>query len=361
MPKVSVVIPSYNHAKFVAQTIQSVLDQSFEDLEILVTDDGSSDSTPDVVRSFHDHRIELDFFPTNRGACVAMNSAIERASGTYVAVLNSDDYFLPGKLEKQVAILERRHELAAVFARPLIIDERGRPLPHHRFNRIFGQNFSGRAQWLKQFFFGGNCLCHPTVLIRRSCYDRLGPYDPRLRQLPDFDYWVRFCSRFDHEVIPEQLTAFRILDGERNVSAARPDTTAAAMWEFRHVLPHYLTIEDALFADIFAREIADLGLAGFDRRVQLGRLALSATFPSHHAYGLDLLYNAVTLELPGITAGELNTLSGKYDPYGATTRKELKAIKKSTFWRMAGPAHLATRWARAFLSKVRNGGKRLRA
>ncbi|MGE3710109.1 MAG: glycosyltransferase [Hyphomicrobiaceae bacterium] len=361
MPKVSVVIPSYNHAKFINLTIQSVLDQSFQDFEILITDDGSSDGTPDVVRTFRDPRIELDVFPANRGACVAMNSAIARARGEYIAVLNSDDCFLAGKLKKQVAILDRHSELAAVFSRALIIDERGSPLPSHPLNKVFGQNFSGRAQWLRSFFYNGNSLCHPTILIRRSCYDELGPYDPRLRQLPDFDYWVRFCSRFDHQVIPEQLTAFRILDDSRNVSAERPDTIAATMWEFRHVLPHYLALDDELFGDIFKKEIADLNLANRDRRVQLGYLTLGAAYPSHHAYGLDLLYDAVTLMLPGITARELNTLSGKYDPYGATTKQALIAIKKSTFWRMTKPARRAVQQARTLLQKVKTRRKKSHA
>src|SRR6478609_6490095 len=99
-PTVSVVIPAYNHAAFIREAVQSVLDQSLTDLQILITDDGSSDGTPDVVRLFRDPRIELEIFESNRGAALALNSAIRRARGEFVCMLASDDYFLPGKLDK---------------------------------------------------------------------------------------------------------------------------------------------------------------------------------------------------------------------------------------------------------------------
>ncbi len=103
-------MPSYNHAAFVGEAIQSILEQSFQDFEIVVTDDGSRDGTPDVIRKFPDRRIKLEVFPENRGGVIAGNSAIRRASGKYIARLNSDDFFLPGKLEKQVAFLDANPE-----------------------------------------------------------------------------------------------------------------------------------------------------------------------------------------------------------------------------------------------------------
>src|SRR5690606_7081522 len=102
MPRLSIVIASYNHAPFVQDSLRSVLQQDYQDFEILVTDDGSSDGTPDQVRAVQDPRIALQVLPENRGACIAMNEAIRRARGEFIVVLNSDDVFLPGKLSRQL-------------------------------------------------------------------------------------------------------------------------------------------------------------------------------------------------------------------------------------------------------------------
>ncbi|MGB8687985.1 MAG: glycosyltransferase, partial [Microcoleus sp.] len=85
MPKVSVVMASYNHEKFVAETIQSVLDQTYQDFEFIITDDGSPDRTVDVIKKFADPRIKLFCFPQNQGACTAMNNCINEAKGEYIA------------------------------------------------------------------------------------------------------------------------------------------------------------------------------------------------------------------------------------------------------------------------------------
>jgi glycosyltransferase involved in cell wall biosynthesis len=124
-PKVSVVIKSYNHAPYVRQSIQSILDQSFQDFEIVVTDDGSTDGTPDVVREFSDPRIRLDVFERNRGISNAMNATIARARGELIAILNSDDFALPNRIERQVAFLDANQETAAVFGLPRTVDEKG--------------------------------------------------------------------------------------------------------------------------------------------------------------------------------------------------------------------------------------------
>src|SRR5450631_4125746 len=115
MARVSVVIPSYNHGKYIAQCIESVLAQSFADLEVVITDDASTDDTVARIHAFRDPRVRLHTFPKNLGQCVALNASIRRSVGEYIAVLNSDDYFAPGKLERQVSFLDVNPEIGAVF------------------------------------------------------------------------------------------------------------------------------------------------------------------------------------------------------------------------------------------------------
>ena len=113
--RVSVVLKSYNHASYVGEAIQSILDQSFQDFEIIVTDDGSRDGSPDVIRRFADKRLNLVAFEKNRGISAAMNNAISRAKGEFIAILNSDDFALPQRLERQVTFLDANPQIAGVF------------------------------------------------------------------------------------------------------------------------------------------------------------------------------------------------------------------------------------------------------
>ena len=253
MPRVSVVIASYNHAPYVRPAIESVLEQSFQDFEILVTDDGSKDRTPDEVRDIPDPRITLEVFPNNRGACVAMNAAIRRAKGDYIAVLNSDDLFLPGKLEKQIAFLDANRQVGAVFAYPTFIDGKGKPIAEKDtyYKGTFIVENRSREEWLRHLFFRGNVFCHPSVLIRKRCYDEIGCYNPALAQVPDFEMWVRLLQRFDVHVLKEPLVALRILENETNASAPRQEVVVRVQWETRKVLELSLKLGTKTAAKVF--------------------------------------------------------------------------------------------------------------
>lgn len=251
MPKVSVVIPSYNHDKYISAAIQSVLDQRFQDFEIIITDDCSTDNTVNIIKTFNDPRIKLFTLKKNKGSYYALNHCLLHAEGEYIAQLNSDDVFSPLKLEKQVEFLDAHPQIAAVFTNAEIIDEQGNVHPDHDhyYATIFAQENRTRQQWLRRFFFESNCLCHPSVLIRKSVHDDLGPYDMRYFQLADLDYWIRLCKKYEIHILPEKLFHFRLRDGELNGSGNRPEACMRSAWEERQILKHYFTmtnIEDLL-------------------------------------------------------------------------------------------------------------------
>jgi glycosyltransferase involved in cell wall biosynthesis len=244
MPKVSVIIPAYNHEKFVGETIESVLNQTYQDFDLLIADDGSTDRTVDVIRGYTDPRKRLFTFEKNRGACIVANNCIERSKGRYIAILSSDDVFMPDKLEKQVRFLDEHPKIGAVFARPLIIDEEGKEFADtgHFYTTIFQKPNRGRFEWLNYFFYRGNCLCHSSLLIRKECYERVGLYDPLLAQLPDLDLWIRLCMVWDIHILDERLVKFRIRADEANASGARPEVGKRAHYELLHVLEDFLSI-----------------------------------------------------------------------------------------------------------------------
>ena len=295
-PCTSVVMPSYNHVAFVGEAIQSILDQSLQDFDIVVTDDGSRDGTPDVIAKFSDPRIKLEVFPENRGGVIAGNSALRRASGKYIARLNSDDFFLPGKLEKQVAFLEANPDVAAVFGLPRLIDEGGKPLAdgYREFTFPFPHPRPSREEWLRFFFLKGNSLCFPTVLIRRSIFDEIGLLDPRLANLPDLDMWVRLCMKHEIYVMQAELTAFR--KHGSNMGAPRPESALRVQFEYFQILKHYRRLDPGLACKIFANDLAALGIdTNRSFGIWFGEFALRARpMPSRMLFGLDTIFEAST-------------------------------------------------------------------
>jgi len=253
-PKISVVMATYNHAPFVAQSIQSVLNQSFADFEFLISDDGSSDSTSDVVGRFSDPRLHFDPNPVNRGACTVTNELIQRARGEYVAVINSDDYWAPDKLEIQLDFLERHPDHAAHFTGTIFIDKTGAEIAAGAtdLGDIFHQPNRPRGQWLRRFFDVGNCLCHPSILIRRCCYAELGLYDNRYRQLPDFDMWIRLLKRFPIHVADRRLVFFRLMPGENVSSHTETNLVRAANEQYLIACGFFEGLERSVLVEGFA-------------------------------------------------------------------------------------------------------------
>ena len=290
-PTVSVLIKAYNHAPYIRQTIQSVLDQSFQDFEIVVTDDGSTDDTLAIVRSFSDPRIRVEALPANRGISTAMNATIARARGRYLAILNSDDWALPGRLRKQVAFLDANPDVSLVFALPRAVDEAG--LPTAAFND-FGLPFTfpdfTRRTWLRQLFFHGNCLCAPTAMIRRDAYEAVGDYDPRLTNVQDLDMWIRMLmAGHNIHVLPEPLTAFRIRDNHANTSAPNPATRLRSIYESVKVLERFTDFTEELFREVFDTE-SDSLRDDSSVPMRIAELAHRLDRIDHQHFALDLLF-----------------------------------------------------------------------
>jgi glycosyltransferase involved in cell wall biosynthesis len=225
-PTVSVIMPTYNHAAFVRRTIESVLSQQGVDFEFLIEDDGSTDQTREVVASVEDERIHFVPNEKNRGAAAVTNSLIERASGEFVALINSDDFWNdPDKLACQVQLLRDRPKVGACFGRARFVDRDGQPIDKStlQFGTVFDKENRSQSQWLRHFFLQGNCICHPTMLIRRSCYEEVGMYNNRMRQLPDFDMWVRLLKKHEIFISDRELISFRHLPGQNAGGATEND------------------------------------------------------------------------------------------------------------------------------------------
>ncbi len=247
MPTVSVIIPSYNHERYIQECIEGVLNQTFQDFEVIITDDASTDRTVELIRSFQDPRIKVFVHDRNRGVSTASNNCINHSRGEFVAIIGSDDAWYPNKLEEQVRYLTGHRNIGAVFGKVEWVDADSRPItdPNFPYYDVFDVANRGRLEWLRHFFYQGNCLCEPCSLVRREVYTEIGMYDPSLASLPDFDLWIRLCLKYDIHVLDERLVRYRRIGESSNVSGVNSASQRRNRFEYKQLLNHYLTLASA--------------------------------------------------------------------------------------------------------------------
>jgi len=198
-PTVSVIIPTYNRAHLVGRAIRSVLNQTFQDFEIIVVDDGSTDNTEEVVKGFNDPRIRYIRHEYNRGGSAARNTGIRAARGEYIAFLDSDDEWLPQKLERQVKAFKDLDETTALVYTGLRFVDRKGALIREQQPRLKGYVF---RELLRRNAIG----TASSVLLRRESLLSVGLFNEALPSRQDLDLWVRIARRFKVFPIPEILT-----------------------------------------------------------------------------------------------------------------------------------------------------------
>lgn len=245
MPKVSVILTSYNHAQFIGQAIASVLKQNFEDFELLILDDASSDESVSVIKTFRDPRITLVESEKPQQVITGLNRLImETARGEFIAIHHSDDMWLPEKLGKQVRYLEEHPDVGAVFTQVDIIDKNSELVvdASNVYTKVFQSWNRTRYMWLRHFFCFGNALCHPSALVRKLCYADCGAYGHGAVGLGDFHMWVRLCMRHNIHILPERLTLFRYFDDLSNASGDREEFHVCSAVTYFNTLKEYKKI-----------------------------------------------------------------------------------------------------------------------
>ena len=221
-PRVSVALPTYNAAKTIRRALESALEQTFEDTEIVVSDNASTDATLDIVRSYDDPRIRIHRNPVNVGYHANMNGSIARCRGTLVKFLHADDRLDPPCVERMVDVMDTSDRIGMVFCRRRIaVDDDAKPdmcnfreVFEHAY-RNFGelQPVNDGQALLHRWVAAGlteNWVGEPSnVMMRRSALERLGLFNPRMRMLDDFDMWARTMVRYDIGFVDEELSEYR--------------------------------------------------------------------------------------------------------------------------------------------------------
>ncbi|MGB8951127.1 MAG: glycosyltransferase family 2 protein [Candidatus Aminicenantales bacterium] len=199
-PVVSVVLPTRDRAHLLMQSVRSVLDQTYPDFELIIVDDASADETEEVIRQLASEKVEFLRHPFVRGAAAARNSGIRMARGKYVAFLDSDDEWLPGKLERQVEVME--HSPAEVG---LVYTGTWREYRKKRFY-IPAEPILQKEGWVYPILLRDRYLVPtPAAMVRKECFTRVGVFDENLPAKEEWDLWIRISRQYQFRYIPEPL------------------------------------------------------------------------------------------------------------------------------------------------------------
>ena len=219
-PAVSVVMAARNYARFLPAAVESVVRQTFPDWELVIVDDGSTDDTAAAARPFlADRRVR--YVRSDRlGQSRAKNLGIGLTRGEFVAFLDADDAWLPGKLERQLAALATDPNVGVCFTRRTLIDEAGLPLPTQPRRDPLP---SGRV--LSELFLR-NFVCFSSVVVRRRVFDHVGVFDPEWDLAIDYDLWLRAARHAGFAFVDDELVLYRT--GHGNLSKKLADRVATA-------------------------------------------------------------------------------------------------------------------------------------
>ncbi len=256
MPEISVIIPSYNHAHFIAKAVQSVLTQTHSDLELLVVDDGSTDNSLEILGRFSDTRLQI-ISQENQGAHAAINHGLTMGTGRFLAILNSDDVYHPQRFEKIIPLLKNNHHAGLVGSYIEIIDNQGRslgvkrgyenfePWPLAVPERSFREGTDLHAALLTENYLSTTS----NYVFKRVWYDQIGEFRP-LRYAHDWDFALRMAQKADILLFPEPLMQYRV-----HASNTIRENHAAMIFEIcwclavhlpRHIaLPWFTTVPEA--------------------------------------------------------------------------------------------------------------------
>ncbi|RYY67587.1 MAG: glycosyltransferase [Chitinophagaceae bacterium] len=205
-PKISVLLPVYNAGPFLAEALESVLQQSFGDFELLVLDDGSTDASAEIIASFTDPRIRYLPNDRNRGLVYTLNRGLELAQGTYIARMDADDVCHPERFAAQASFLDQHPEVAVVATFLDMMDEAGAPLPPWNDDRA-----NSTPAEIRECLLRTNCLAHPSVMGRAELL-RTYRYRPEQKEAEDYDLWLRLVADgYQLAKVPQPLLRYRVL------------------------------------------------------------------------------------------------------------------------------------------------------
>jgi glycosyltransferase involved in cell wall biosynthesis len=208
-PLISVIIPTYNRAAFIKRSVNSVVKQSYKNIEIIVVDDGSTDNTENLIKNVRDKRIKYIKHTENKGVSHARNTGIKIARGEYISFLDSDDEIYPKKIEtqyKKLHVLPNTYGLIYCGHRIFINST------NEYVEDFLGQKYDN----IKEILLKRCLFAVHAPLIRKMCFEKCGLFDESLVECEDWDMWIRLSQHYKFTVIPDALVKFYIHEGQKS-------------------------------------------------------------------------------------------------------------------------------------------------
>jgi len=206
---VSVCIPTRNRALYLGQAVKSVLNQDYDNYEVIIADNHSSDNTEQLIRSLNDKRVRYYRNAKNIGLARNWNRALQYANGDYVTIFHDDDVMLPGNISKKAFVLDAQSNVGLVHSNIERIDAGGKRVGAHWAKRHKDDYIRKGSECFMEMLLGNNFICAPTAMIRKDCFNRLGAFNKRLPYTCDWEMWLRIMLFYDIAYIKEPLVYYR--------------------------------------------------------------------------------------------------------------------------------------------------------
>ena len=242
-PEISVIIPLYNHEKYIKEAVCSVLEQTFSDFELIIINDGSKDRSEEVVKGIQDRRIKY-YYQENCGAHNAINRGIDLAKGEYISILNSDDVYCPDRLERFVEIFKKDNSIGAVFSHIEFIDDQGNFIKYKMgaednwTNHDPNTSFKGEDNIFLDLLAGNFLVTTSNLFCRKNVFKEIGLFR-NLRYTHDYDFFLKVCYFFKTYVVKTPLLKYRFHSG----NTIKQDE-AATDFEVGLVLSNFILTHD---------------------------------------------------------------------------------------------------------------------
>lgn len=273
--KVSVVIPTYNRAELLKKAVESLLSQSHQNIEIVIVDDCSTDHTSEVIGEMKDHRIQYIKHPANKGGAAARNTGIAHAAGDYIGFLDSDDQWLPKKLEKQLEVFRKNSNIGVVYTGLSVVNET-------KVLREMMPMFKGNILTkLIQF----NCIdTTSSILVKKELLDEIEGFDASFPSCQDWDLYIRLAQKTQFDYVKEPLVLF-FQHSEERITSNKKAVQQGHLLIYEKYKELARQQEDKVFQNFIiniTKVILRIGIMGQDKKaVKLSRAIFMEGIKGH--------------------------------------------------------------------------------
>ncbi len=267
LPLISVIIATYNRRDFIVEAVNSALDQTYKNIEVIIVDDGSTDDSRSLIEAEFgtDPRVSY-FYQENNKRASAFNHGLQHARGEFIAIVDSDNRWLPHRLESGYRALTANPDYDIAYGDNILIDEQGNEISRENMKRYSG-NIT--FQLLRD-----NCVSINTALVPRRCFDELGPMDTSRKRSDDYELWLRFSTAYRFLYVPDFMAEYRVMEDQLSSDKTRRfDANWSIISDFRSQHPSALSRKefDAGFAFFHIRKARYLSGQG-EKMAALGEV-----------------------------------------------------------------------------------------